>query len=77
MGVRPRSLQKNGEKNFYASEANDWLMSGQGSIHQLPSWTFTGRNEGEGAKNARNPPCRASRSVFRKFMMLLNTANIM
>ncbi len=28
-------------------EANDWAMSGQGGIHQLPSRTFTGRNEGE------------------------------
>ena len=27
-------------------EANDWPMSGQGGIHQLPSRTFTGRNEG-------------------------------
>ena len=27
-------------------EANDWPTSGQGDIHQLPSRTFTGSNEG-------------------------------
>ena len=32
------------EELFHGSEANDWPMSGQGGIHQLPS--RTGRNEG-------------------------------
>ena len=34
------------EELFHAIEANDWPTSGQGGIHQLPSRTFTGRNEG-------------------------------
>ena len=31
---------------FMLLKANDWAMSGQGGIHQLPSRTFTRRNEG-------------------------------
>ena len=53
------------EELFHGFEANDWPMSGQGGIHQLPS--RTGRNEGELLRGA-----TADFAIRQRLLQLVN-----